>query len=115
MIRRFLIAAAALVALGVPFAALGQPKAPGDALTDPALKGPEVIAFMGLKPGNRVADIIAGRFVRAESQAVGPKGKVYAVMPAEVIKAHPEVGGALTRTAADPAYGNVVVSTPPID
>jgi predicted methyltransferase len=115
MIRRSLIAAAALVALAAPFAAFGQAKAPGDALTDPALKGPEVIAFIGVKPGNRVADIIAGRFVRAFSQAVGPKGRVYAVMPAEVIKVHPEVGAILTRTAAEPGYGNVVVSNPPID
>jgi predicted methyltransferase len=88
---------------------------PQDALTDPSMKAPEVLAFIGLKPGSKVADIVAGRFVRAESQAVGASGKVYAVMPAEVVKAHPEVVAVLNGLAAQPAYANVVVSTPPID
>ena len=86
-----------------------------DALGDPAMKGPEVIAFIGLKPGDRVADVVAGRFVRALSVAVGPKGRVYAMMPAEVVKAHPEVAGMLKGLAALPAYANVEVSTPPIN
>ena len=110
-------AVVATLALGLPLAAPAQPpaKPPADALTDPAMKAPEVIAFIGIKPGDRVADIIAGRFVRAESQAVGPKGKVYALMPAEVIKLHPEVGAPLKALTADPAYANVEVSTPPIN
>jgi predicted methyltransferase len=88
-------------------------KPPADALTDPSMKGPEVLAFMGLKPGDRVADIIAGRFVRAESAKVGPKGKVYAVMPDEIVKSHPEGLAALNKLTADPAYANVeIVKTP---
>ncbi len=87
----------------------------GDALTDPALKGPEVVAFIGVKPGDRVADIISGRFLRALSQAVGPTGKVYAVEPAEVIKVHPEVLTTVQGVAAAPGYGNVEISTPAID
>src|SRR4051794_17681560 len=75
--------------------AVAQPPAAADALTDPALKSDEVIKFMGLKPGDRVADIVAGRFVRAESLAVGPKGKVYAEMPDEITKTHSEVMGPL--------------------
>lgn len=111
---------AAAVALAVSLAPLGwsvasAQQAPGDALTDPALKGPEVIAFIGAKPGDKVADVVAGRFVRALSGAVGPKGKVYAVMPAEVVKAHPEVLGMLKGAAAQPSYANVEVSTPPIN
>jgi len=115
MSRRLFIAAATAVtlALALPAAGLAQP--PADALTDPAMKAPEVIAFIGVKPGDKVADIVAGRFVRALSQAVGPKGKLYAVMPAEVVKAHPEVVGLLNKTASDPAYANVVVSTPPVN
>jgi predicted methyltransferase len=107
-----LLAATSLTAVT---AALAQaPKPPADATADPSLKAPEVIAFIGLKPGDKVADIIAGRFVRAESAAVGPKGKVYAVMPAEVIKAHPEVEGMLRAGAAAPG-SNIVVSTDPIN
>ena len=113
-----IVAGLLLCGAGLGSVALAQtpaPKPPADALTDPAMKGPEVIAFIGLKPGDRMADIIAGRFVRAESAAVGPTGKVYAVMPAEIVKAHPEVKGMLTTVAAMPAYNNVEVSTPPID
>jgi predicted methyltransferase len=89
--------------------------APADALTDPAMKRTEVLAFIGVKPGDHVADIVAGRFVRALSGAVGPNGKVYAVMPAEVVKAHPEVVGILKTLTSDPKYANVEVSTPPIN
>ena len=111
-------AAIAALALGLApaaFAPVVLAQAPADALTDPAMKRVEVLAFMGVKPGDRVADIIAGRFVRALSQAVGPKGKVYALMPAEVVKTHPQVLGRLQGLAADPAYANVVVTSPPID
>lgn len=90
-------------------------QAAADALTDPAMKRAEVLGFMGVKPGDRVADIVAGRFVRALSVAVGPNGKVYAVMPAEVVKAHPEVVGILKNLTADPKYANVELSTPPIN
>ncbi|MEP6968486.1 MAG: methyltransferase [Pseudomonadota bacterium] len=90
-------------------------KAPADAMTDPAMKRAEVLSFIGVKPGDRVADIIAGRFVRALSVAVGPKGKVYAVEPAEIVKAHPEVLGLLKGLTAQPEYANVEVSSPAID
>jgi predicted methyltransferase len=107
-------AALLVLALSLPAAAFAQaPAAPVDALTDPAMKGPEVIAFMGVKPGYKVADIIAGRFVRALSRAVGPKGKVYAVMPEEIVKPHPEGLAALKAVTADPAYANVEIITTP--
>jgi len=116
MSRRTLIkaAAVALLTLWLPGAAFAQAK-DADALTDPALKRAEVLEFIGVKPGDKVADIIAGRFVRAFSQAVGPKGVVYAYEPAEIVKAHPQVMDTLKTLTADPAYANVVVSTAPIN
>jgi predicted methyltransferase len=96
-------------------ASLAHAQAPADALTDPAMKRAEVIAFIGVKPGYRVADIVAGRFERALSQAVGPNGKVYAFEPAEVVKVHPEVMTLLHRLKADPAYANIEIVTAPID
>jgi predicted methyltransferase len=87
--------------------------AQADALTDPAMKAPEVIAFIGVKPGDRVADIVAGRFVRALSAAVGPKGKLYAVEPTEMVKAHPEVLVIMKSITDQPAYANVEVITAP--
>jgi predicted methyltransferase len=86
-----------------------------DAMTDPAMKRAEVIAFIGVKPGDRVADIVAGRFVRALSGAVGPKGKLYAVEPAEIVKAHPEVLTLMKAITDQPAYANVEVITAPIN
>ena len=116
MITHKMIAASTIFALALGLAPQAFAEQPSqDALTDPALKGPEVIAFMGVKPGNQVADIIAGRFVRALSQAVGPKGKVYAFEAAEVVKAHPVVLDMLKEVTTDPAYANVVVTTAPIN
>jgi len=137
--RTFLAAAAvAVLALGLPAAAsfaqapsatpsaapaatpsaapaAAPAPAPADALTDPAMKAPEVIAFMQLKPGQTVADIVAGRFVRALSKAVGPKGTVYAYEPDEIVKTHPEAMKAVTAITADPAYANVKSLTAPIN
>src|ERR1700712_4647751 len=117
MSRRAFIAAAAFaaLALALPAGAFAQAPPNADALTDPAMKGPEVIKFIGLKPGDQVADIIAGRFVRALSQAVGAKGHVYAYEPDEIVKTHPEAAAALSKITADPAYANVSVLTAPIN
>jgi predicted methyltransferase len=97
--------------LAASFATAQQ--APQDALTDPSLKGPDVIAFIGVKPGDKVADVVGGRFTRALVQAVGPNGKVYAVETAEVVKAHPEVMKLMTAAAA--STPNLVVSDTPVN
>jgi len=114
--KLFGMAAAMTLAMSLPAASgWAQPAGQGDALTDPTMKHAEVLAFMGVKPGSKVADVVAGRFVRAESQAVGPKGKVYAYEPAEVLKVHPEIAGTIGGLTKDPAYANVVYSTAPIN
>jgi predicted methyltransferase len=115
MARISLIAAAFMAAVTLAQPATAQQTPPADALTDPALKGAQVVAFIGVKPGDKVADIIAGRFVRVLSKAVGPTGKVYAYEPAEIVKAHPEVLGMLKGLTADPAYANVMISTDAIN
>jgi predicted methyltransferase len=109
---RFLALAllATLPALG---AAQSTPQAPAAApAPDPALKVPEVIAFMGLKPGDHVADIIGGKLTASMAQAVGPQGKVYAVETAEVVKVHPNALTAMQGLAAQSP--NVVVSADPV-
>jgi predicted methyltransferase len=111
-----LIGAPALLALALTCgaAAYAQQPPPADALSDPTMKGKEVIAFIGVKPGDKVADIVAGRFVRAFIQAIGPNGKLYAVEPAEVVKVHPEVVAVLKPATSAP-NSNVILSTDPID
>jgi predicted methyltransferase len=87
----------------------------GTALNNPEFKGPEVIRFIGLKKGDRVADIFSGRFTTAFGEIVGPRGRVYAVMPEEAIKIHPELREMLPARAKDPAYANVTTTTTPIN
>jgi predicted methyltransferase len=88
---------------------------PADAMTDPALKREEVLAFVGVKPGDKVADIIAGRFARAFSAAVGPNGKLYTVEPDEVVKVRPDVVTLMKGVAAQAPGHNVEVVTGPIN
>jgi predicted methyltransferase len=79
---------------------------------DPALKAPEVIAFMGLKKGDSVADIMGGRMTASLAQAVGPTGKVYAVETAEFSKVHPDVLNMMKSQATQSP--NIIVSDEPI-
>ena len=78
-------------------------------------KPAECVAFAGLKPGQRVADVIpgGGYFTRIFSGVVGPKGQVIAVAPPKRPDAppdRPEPAAAVNAIAADPHYKNVSVS-----
>lgn len=107
----------ALVAVPVALAAQtpvppATPPAASAPAPDPAWKLPQVLAFIGVKPGDHVADIVAGRATASFAHAVGPQGKVYAVETAEVVKAHPE---ALTMLRALAVRSpNVIVSADPV-
>jgi predicted methyltransferase len=79
---------------------------------NPAWKVPEVVAFIGVKSGDQVADVVGGRLTGALAKAVGPTGKVYAVETAEVVKAHPDVLDKMHNLAAQ--MPNVVVSADPV-
>jgi predicted methyltransferase len=79
---------------------------------DPAWKAPEVVAFIGLKKGDKVADIIAGRLTASLAQAVGPSGKVYAIETAEVVKVNPDALAHMKELAAHSP--NVIVSEDPV-
>jgi predicted methyltransferase len=98
--------------IGAATTAVSQTPQPAAAAPDPAWKVPEVIAFIGLKPGDKVADIIGGRLTRSLAQAVGPSGKVYAVETAEIVKDHPQIMDRQKALAAQSP--NVVVSDDPI-
>jgi predicted methyltransferase len=79
---------------------------------DPAWKVPEVIAFIGVKQGDKVADIVGGRLTASLARAVGPTGKVYAVETAEVVKVHPQVLDTMHSLSAQSP--NVIVSDDPV-
>jgi predicted methyltransferase len=91
---------AAVVALGFTGAGAVQPRSVIEgAISDPSRpaadrerdvdrKPVEVLAFAGLKPGDRVGDYAAGQgyFTRLFSAVVGPGGHVYATVPAALFQ-----------------------------
>jgi predicted methyltransferase len=94
-----------------PSAATASPAA-APPTSNPDWKAPEVVEFIGLKKGDKVADIVAGRLTPSLAAAVGPTGKVYAIETAEVAKAHPEALARMQALAS--RLPNVVVSQQPI-
>ena len=73
-------------------AAIADPARPeADVKRDADRKPAEVLAFAGVRPGEKVADLIAGGgyFTRLFAKAVGPDGHVYVIQPAEIIKIAP--------------------------
>ncbi|MFZ3006725.1 MAG: methyltransferase [Phenylobacterium sp.] len=88
--------------------ALAAPSRPAaDSARDAARKPGELLAFTGVKSGDKVVDLImgGGYFTRILSGAVGPTGRVYAYQPAEFVGFSADYGKALKDVAA--AYPNV--------
>jgi len=93
--------------------AIADPRRPAEQVELDAVRRPaEVIAFSGLKAGDRVADFMSGNayFTRIFSRIVGAHGHVYAFLPTQQLAncAPREVEGtrALLR---DVRYANVTV------
>lgn len=118
MLTRFFAAAALSLTLAV--AAQAAPAAYAAAVADPGRpaadvardadrKPAEVLDFARVKPGQVVVELLPGNgyFTRLLSKAVGPSGKVYAVIP--TIQAQGPKPPAVNAIAADPAYANVTV------
>jgi predicted methyltransferase len=76
----------------------------------------EVIAYAGIKPGDRLADFMSGNayFTRIFSRIVGPQGKVYAYLPTQQLATcSPEETAGTREIQGDPHYSNVeVIITP---
>src|SRR3954469_9629150 len=91
------------------------------ALADPARKdqrdaaderrkpGP-LIALAGVKPGDKVLDLIpgSGYWTRIFSRIVGPQGKVYAVWPQAYARFAMGNVEDMRKLSADKHYGNIV-------
>ena len=89
-------------------AAIADPARPqADRDRDAARKPAELLAFAGVRPGQKVGDFImgGGYLTRILSAAVGPGGHVYAFQPAEFIAFQPRYGQNLRDVAG--AYANV--------
>ena len=97
--------------------AIADPSRPaGDIARDTNRKPGETLAFLGVRPGMKVADYIAnsGYFTRLFADVAGPKGHVYAVELDEIVT-FPNVakGYADLKTWAT-GKANVTVTTTPI-
>jgi predicted methyltransferase len=95
--------------------ALADPdRPPEERAQDAARKPGELLAFAGVRPGQRVADFMSGGayFTRLFSRAVGETGRVYAFLPEEQLKNCAPAETAGTRAIAhDSRYPNVSVLT----
>jgi len=114
MTRNWMLAAAAVMALGatataqaqVPAhvaAALADKGRPAeDVAKDAGRKAGETVALLDLKPGAKVADLVigGGYFTHILSATVGPNGQVVAYQPAEFIQFQASYGENLKKVAA---------------
>ncbi len=107
-----LAATAGLAQSGVPAAiaaAVADADRPAaDTARDPLRKPGEIVAFAGVKPGDKVAEIApgGGYYTRVLAKTVGPEGKVYALMPGFFAN---RPGGLDAINALAEQYGNIEV------
>jgi predicted methyltransferase len=97
-------------------AAVADPARPAtDRARDAERKPAEMLAFAGIKPGDRVLEIVpgSGYYTRLLSRIVGPTGNVYALTPQEILKVFPKATDGSRAVAADPRYSNVSVIVAP--
>ena len=102
-------------AISAAVADAGRPAA--DTARDADRKPSEVVAFAGIKPGDKVADIFpgGGYFTRIFSTAVGANGHVYGVVLASMVAKNPKATDAMTALSADAAYKNVSLVVTPFE
>jgi predicted methyltransferase len=85
---------------------------------DAARKPAETLAFIGVKPGQKIVDFMPGRppayFTILFSDVVGPKGTVYAWMPQELAKMSKQPFPA-SGSRPDPKHQNIVFLSAPAD
>ncbi|WP_242098700.1 methyltransferase [Sphingomonas sp. CROZ-RG-20F-R02-07] len=119
-----------IAALAVPSIAVAAPSTPGavaravadpsrpaeDVARDANRRPAETLAFMGARPGMKVADYIAnsGYFTRLLSDVAGPRGHVYAVELNEIVKFANVAKGYAGLKDWAAGRANVTVSTVPV-
>jgi predicted methyltransferase len=97
--------------------ALASPaRTDADRKADMTRKPGELLAFAGVKPGDKVLELVPGRgyWEKLFSLIVGPKGHVYELVSDEEIKSKFTKPEPIKAIAADPAFSNVTVFTQPI-
>ena len=106
----FAISAAAQDATAAITAAVADPMRPAaDTARDANRKPAQILAFVGVKPGDTVVELMpgGGYFTRILAKTVGPKGHVYAVVPSGFAN-RPGAMDGLNALAAQ--YPNVTIT-----
>jgi predicted methyltransferase len=109
-------AVAATIPANITAAVADASRPADDTKRDADRKPADMLAFTGVKPGDKVADIIpgGGYFSRLFSAAVGPKGAVYGYMPTEFAK-FSKTPLPATGTHPDAARPNITFLTGPMN
>lgn len=97
-------------------AAVADPNRPeADTKRDSGRKPAEVMAFAGVKPGDKVIELDPGPlyFTRLLSKVVGPNGRVYAYVPSDLDALYKKAR-MVVPPPPDPLYPNVVFLYEPI-
>jgi len=97
-------------------AAVASPVRPAADVARDVLRHPAaLLAFSGIVPGEKVADLMpgGGYFTRLFSVLVGQAGHVYAIVPEELAQVSPKALAAARAVAAEPAMLNVSVLVEP--
>jgi predicted methyltransferase len=89
--------------------AINDPARAADKADDARRKVAQVMMFIGVKPGQKVLELVpgSGYWTRVFSAIVGPKGHVYTVWPDEMGKFSTESLGTWRKLVATRHYANV--------
>jgi predicted methyltransferase len=87
-----------------------------DRAQDVNRKPVEVLQFTGVKPGDKVIDLMPGYgyYTRLFSRIVGTHGAVYAIQPTEMDKANPKFLQSVKTFAGTAHYQNVSIIEQPV-
>ena len=109
-------AAAAAVSPAIQ-AALDDPSRPAaDKARDADRKSAEIVALTGVKAGQEVADVFpgGGYYTRIFAKVVGPKGRVYGVVPGDLAERNFHPSDLVRKLMAEPGYGDVSLAVDPL-
>jgi predicted methyltransferase len=98
-------------------AAIADPTRPDADKAQDAVRHPaELLTFSGVKPGDVVMDIWPGKgyWTRLFARIVGPKGHVYAYVPAEIAGFKSDPLGVAKKTSAEPGMGDTEAISDPL-
>jgi predicted methyltransferase len=90
-----------------------------DTKRDANRKPGETLTFVGITSGEKIAELLpgAGYFTRILSKSVGPRGKVFTIVPprpANSTAEQPDMATRIKAVADDPSYANVTVLQQPL-